>query len=96
MYIFITTCNCHFLPVEPRRDFQTGLVKFLGQVDKTYDDFRLHVGVKLDNPGKNYHKITDPFFSCVFNKVGNTMPALPVQAISKIQGLGLGLQQMAN
>ncbi len=35
-------------------------------------------------------------FSCVFGHIMDTMLAMPVQAISKSKGLGLGLPQMGN
>ena len=31
---------------------ESAVVKFVGQVDNSYGDYRIYVGVKLDEPGK--------------------------------------------
>lgn len=30
---------------------ESAVVKFVGNLDNTYDDYRIYVGVKLDEPG---------------------------------------------
>ncbi len=33
---------------------ECGIVKFVGSVDNSYEDYRVYVGIKLDEPGKIY------------------------------------------
>ena len=43
-----------FLKLSDKRklDFQQAVIKFIGNLDKDYDCYRLYIGVKLDDPGK--------------------------------------------
>ena len=44
-------CTPFYLPGEKEK-LSPGVVRFVGQVDKEVEDFRIYVGVKMDEPGQ--------------------------------------------
>ena len=41
---------------------ESAVVKFVGRVDNTHGDYRIYVGVKLDEPGKLSQSKLSKFF----------------------------------
>ena len=47
----IKLCNI-WISEKRKQNFQQGVIKFIGNLDKQHDCYKLYVGIKLDEAGK--------------------------------------------